>query len=75
MADKKFERPVDHYLIEQVAEAIYLTHWTRRAPTWDKTSPEVAQYVRDQAQSAIKVVDQYRSGTSAATRVPRRESS
>jgi hypothetical protein len=43
-------------LVDQVAQAIYETHWREPSPAWSDTSDEVRDWVRKQAWSAINAV-------------------
>jgi len=43
-------------LIEQVARAIYRTHWRAPSPVWESTSENVRNWVREQARSAIEAM-------------------
>jgi hypothetical protein len=42
--------------LEDVAQAIYRTHWRAPSPTWEETSEEVRDWVRAQAEAAIDTV-------------------
>ncbi len=39
--------------IDQVAKAIYATHWRKPSPDWEEASEAVRDWVRAQALSAI----------------------
>jgi len=47
-------------LIEQVARAIYRTHWRAPSPVWENASDDVKDWVRKQAMSAIEVLKEVR---------------
>jgi|GraSoiStandDraft_46_1057282.scaffolds.fasta_scaffold365520_3 hypothetical protein len=47
---------MNNELIEQVARAIYRTHWRAPTPVWENASEDVRNWVRKQAQSAIEAM-------------------
>ena len=42
--------------IDQVAKAIYATHWRKPSPDWEEASEEVRDWVSAQALSAINAL-------------------
>jgi hypothetical protein len=49
-------------LVDELAQAIYATHWRQPSPSWANTSEEIRNWVRKQARSALAYLRRLEKG-------------
>jgi hypothetical protein len=59
MSEMTENEEIKETIKNEVAKAIYQTHWREPSPTWENADTEVREWVSKQAENALMVVDPY----------------